>query len=64
MEINVLKSTERNEAEILIVGLSRHPENAEGWEVLEERFDGRFDGRRRVACNNLARSAHYDPPLR
>lgn len=42
MEINVLKSTEHNEAEILIVGLSRHPENAEGWKELEKRFDGRL----------------------
>lgn len=42
MEINVLKPTEQNEAEMLIVGLSRHPENADGWKGLEKRFDGRL----------------------
>ncbi|MFP3358705.1 leucyl aminopeptidase [Planococcus sp. SIMBA_143] len=42
MEINVLKPTEQNEAEILIVGLSRHPDNADGWKGLEKRFDGRL----------------------
>ncbi|MGM0898663.1 MAG: leucyl aminopeptidase [Bacillota bacterium] len=42
MEINVTNSTETNQAEILIVGLSRHPENAEGWKELEKRFDGRL----------------------
>lgn len=42
MEINVLKPTEPCQAEVLIVGLSRHPENVEGWSELEKRFDGRL----------------------
>ncbi|MFC4713899.1 leucyl aminopeptidase [Planococcus dechangensis] len=42
MEINVIKPTEPCQAEVLIVGLSRHPENAHGWNEFEERFDGRL----------------------
>lgn len=40
MEINVMKPTEEQESELLVVGLSRHPENVTGWDGVEKRFDG------------------------
>ncbi|HSI65940.1 MAG TPA: leucyl aminopeptidase [Planococcus sp. (in: firmicutes)] len=43
MNIQVKKSAEQHEAEILIVGLSRHPENTSGWEEFSQRFEGKLE---------------------
>ncbi|RLQ85158.1 leucyl aminopeptidase [Planomicrobium sp. Y74] len=42
MNISVHSTEQHNEAEILIVGLTRHPENTTGWNQFSERFDGKL----------------------
>ena len=42
MNISVQNSDQNNNAEILIVGLTRHPENTKGWDGFSERFDGKL----------------------
>ena len=42
MKISVHSTEQHNEAEILIVGLTRHPENTKGWNQFSERFDGKL----------------------
>lgn len=42
MKINVQNMDAQTKADLLIVGLSRHPENVEGWETFAERFDGKL----------------------
>lgn len=44
MQINLQQHSQDNKAEILIVGLSRHPENSKGWEEFTKRFDGKLEG--------------------
>ncbi|RNF39288.1 leucyl aminopeptidase [Planococcus salinus] len=43
MEFTVQADAKNAEADILVVGLSRHPENSKGWESFAERFDGRLE---------------------
>ena len=40
MNISVQNNEQKNNAEILIVGLTRHPENTKGWDGFAERFEG------------------------
>ncbi len=42
MNISVHSNGKNNDAEILIVGLTRHPENTKGWDEFAERFDGKL----------------------
>lgn len=44
MQINLQQHSQESKAEILIVGLSRHPENSKGWNEFAERFDGKLEG--------------------
>lgn len=43
MNLVVQSMSENLEAEILVVGLSRHPENTAGWQEFSERFNGKLD---------------------
>ncbi|UJF28010.1 leucyl aminopeptidase [Planococcus sp. 107-1] len=43
MELVVQSDAAQAEADILIVGLSRHPENSKGWEAFSERFNGMLE---------------------
>ncbi|MFC3210851.1 leucyl aminopeptidase [Planomicrobium okeanokoites] len=42
MNISVQNNEQKNNAEILIVGLTRHPENTKGWDGFAERFEGKL----------------------
>ena len=42
MNLTVQSSSKNCEAEVLIAGLSRHPENTKGWEQFSERFNGKL----------------------
>lgn len=42
MNISVYSNDQKNNAEILIVGLTRHPENTKGWDEFSQRFDGKL----------------------
>ncbi|MCM3612482.1 leucyl aminopeptidase [Planococcus sp. MERTA32b] len=42
MNISVQNHGQKNNADILIVGLTRHPENTNGWDGFAERFDGKL----------------------
>ncbi|WP_372868824.1 leucyl aminopeptidase [Planomicrobium okeanokoites] len=42
MNISVQNKEQKNNAEILIVGLTRHPENTKGWDGFAERFEGKL----------------------
>lgn len=44
MKITAHNSKENSTADILIVGLTRHPENTKGWEEFAQRFDGKLQG--------------------
>ncbi len=44
MQIKLEQHSQDNQAEVLIVGLSRHPENSKGWDKFTERFDGKLEG--------------------
>ena len=43
MEFTVQSDMKNSEADILVVGLSRHPENSKGWADFSERFDGKLE---------------------
>ncbi|QKX51497.1 leucyl aminopeptidase [Planococcus glaciei] len=43
MELKVQQDALNLEAEILVVGLSRHPENTKGWSEFSERFNGKLE---------------------
>jgi leucyl aminopeptidase len=43
MELKVQSDAASIEAAILIVGLSRHPENCKGWSGFSERFNGKLE---------------------
>lgn len=43
MELTVSANAAQCKAEILIVGLSRHPENSKGWAEFSKRFDGKLE---------------------
>ncbi|TWT24406.1 leucyl aminopeptidase [Planomicrobium sp. CPCC 101110] len=43
MNLVVHSNPENLEAEILVVGLSRHPENTKGWQEFSERFNGKLE---------------------
>lgn len=42
MNISIQSNGQSSNAEILIVGLTRHPENTKGWEEFSQRFDGKL----------------------
>lgn len=42
MNISIQGNEQSSSAEILIVGLTRHPENTKGWETFSQRFDGKL----------------------
>ena len=42
MNITAKNSEQKSKADILIVGLTRHPENTKGWDKFSERFDGKL----------------------
>ncbi|MDN7243606.1 leucyl aminopeptidase [Planococcus sp. N028] len=43
MNLVVQSNTENLESEIMVVGLSRHPENTKGWQQFSERFSGKLE---------------------
>lgn len=43
MQINLQHQSQDAQAEILLVGLSRHPENSKGWNEFAKRFDGKLE---------------------
>ncbi|WP_223641952.1 leucyl aminopeptidase [Planococcus sp. 4-30] len=43
MQINLQQHSQDSTAEILIVGLSRHPENSKGWGEFAQRFEGKLE---------------------
>ncbi|EMF46655.1 Cytosol aminopeptidase PepA [Planococcus halocryophilus Or1] len=43
MQIELHQHSQDNQAEILVVGLSRHPENSKGWDDFAKRFDGKLE---------------------
>ncbi|WKA59760.1 leucyl aminopeptidase [Planococcus shenhongbingii] len=43
MELIVQRDAANIEAEILVVGLSRHPENSKGWSEFSGRFNGKLE---------------------
>lgn len=43
MHIKLEQHSHDNQAEVLIVGLSRHPENSKGWEEFSKRFAGKLE---------------------
>ncbi|MBT2571969.1 leucyl aminopeptidase [Planococcus sp. ISL-110] len=44
MQIKLQQHSQDSGAEILIVGLSRHPENSKGWSGFAQRFEGKLEG--------------------
>ncbi|TAA67862.1 leucyl aminopeptidase [Planococcus salinarum] len=44
MKITAQNKEQNITADILIVGLTRHPENTKGWEEFSQRFDGKLQG--------------------
>ncbi|MGH2319432.1 leucyl aminopeptidase [Planococcus sp. SE5232] len=43
MQINLQQHSQDSTAEILIVGLSRHPDNSKGWGEFAQRFEGKLE---------------------
>ncbi|MGE6369065.1 leucyl aminopeptidase [Planococcus kocurii] len=43
MQINLQQHSHDSKADILIVGLNRHPENSKGWSEFTKRFDGKLE---------------------
>ena len=43
MQIKLEQHSQDNQGEVIIVGLSRHPENSKGWDKFTERFNGKLE---------------------